>query len=173
MSVTTDTLVWAGLSLFIVYVSQKSQLPAFCTTTCHSPKHWSSFHWKTSPATFAPNGITVYLNLTSSVLKVIRYEEALSSCWCQYPFLQTQTFIIHASAIKWTLSFGVLKWHHSLTIALFEFVGSKQTLSFRLPDLSLPSTRTKLLIHGVASCTGLSTLACSILFISGWKAYFR
>ena len=34
---------------------------------------------KTSPATVAPNGITVYLNLPSSVLKVVRKEEASSS----------------------------------------------------------------------------------------------
>ena len=41
---------------------------------------------KTSPATVAPNGITVYMNLPSSVLKVVRNEEASSSCWCQNPF---------------------------------------------------------------------------------------
>ena len=35
-------------------------------------------------------------------------------------------------------------------------------LSFNLPDLSLPSTGTKLLIQGVASWTGFSTPACNI-----------
>ena len=51
----------------------------------------------------------------------------------------------------------------SLVIALFRLVGSKQMHSFKLPDLSLLSTSTKLLTQGVASWTGLSTPACSIL----------
>ena len=45
--------------------------------------------------------------------------------------------------------------------------------SLRLPNLSLLSTKTKLLIHGVASCTGASTPACSILFISCWNFSFK
>ena len=121
---------------------------------------------KTSPATVMPNGITVYLNLPSSVLKVVRNEEASSSCWCQYPILQSQTIIMHVSASKWAMSSRVLKWYSSLTIALFTFVGSKHILSYKLPDLSLPSTRTKLLIHGVASCKDFSTPACNILLSS-------
>ena len=80
---------------------------------------------------------------------------------------------MHASAIKWAMSYGVVKWYGSLTIALFKFVGSKQILSLRLSDLSLPSTRTKLLIYGVASCTGLSTPDCNILLTSCQKASFR
>ena len=68
---------------------------------------------------------------------------------------------------------GVLKWYGSLTITLFRYVGSKQILSFRLPDLSLPSTSTKLLIHGVASCSGFSTPTCNILLTSCLKASFR
>ena len=71
-----------------------------------------------------------------------------------------------ASAIKWAMSSGLLKWYGSLTIALFKIVGSKQILSLRLSDLSLPSTRTKLLVYGVASCTGLSTPAYNILLTS-------
>ena len=90
-----------------------------------------------------PNGITVYLNLPSSVLKVVRNEEASSSCWCQYPFLQSQTVITHASASKWAMSSGVLKWYGSLMVALFKFVGSKQILSFKLPDLSLSFYKNK------------------------------
>ena len=40
------------------------------TITCSIwPKCWSSFLWKTSPATVIPNGITVYLYLPSSVLR--------------------------------------------------------------------------------------------------------
>ena len=58
-------------------------------------------------------------------------------------------------------------------ICLFKFVGSKQILSFKLPDLSLHSTSTKLLIHGVASCTGSITPACNLLSTSCLKASFR
>ena len=54
---------------------------------------------------------------------------------------------------------------------LFKFVGSNQILSFRLPDLSLPSTSTKLLIQGVASQMVFSTPACSILSISCLKIF--
>ena len=74
-------------------------------------------------------------------------------------FLQLHTVIMHASASKWTMSSGILKWYGSLMIALFRLVGSKQMCSFKLPDLSLPSTSTKLLIQGVTSCTSLSTSA--------------
>ena len=81
------------------------------------------------------------------------------------PFLQSQTVIMHASASKWAMSLG-FKWYGSLTIALFKFVGSKQILSFKLPYLSLPTTRTKLLIHDAASCTGFSTPAFNILLTS-------
>ena len=45
--------------------------------------------------------------------------------------------------------------------------------SSRLPDISLPSTRTKPIIHGVASCTGLNTPTCNILSTSCWKASLR
>ena len=65
---------------------------------------------------------------------------------------------MHASASKWAMSSWVLKWYSSLTMALLKLVGSKQILSFKLPDLSLPLTSTKLLIQGVASCTGFNTL---------------
>ena len=55
----------------------------------------------------------------------------------------------------------------------FRLVGSKQILSFKLPSLSFPSTNTKLLIQGVASCTGFRTPTLSILLISCWKASFK
>ena len=42
-----------------------------------------------------------------------------------------------------------------------------------VPSLSLLSTKMKLLIQGVASCTGTSTPACGILFISCWNWSFR
>ena len=58
-------------------------------------------------------------------------------------------------------------------MALFKLVGSKQMCSLRFPSLSLLSTKMKLLIQGVASCTGTSTPACSILFISCWNWSFR
>ena len=68
---------------------------------------------------------------------------------------------------------GVLKWYGYFTIALFRLVRFRQILSFKLPDLSLPSTSTKLLIQGVASWTGFSTPACNILSTSCLKASFR
>ena len=73
---------------------------------------------------------------------------------------------MQAYASKWAISSGVLKWYGSLIIALFRVVGSKQMHSLKLPDLSLLSTSTKLLIQGVASWTGLSTAACSMLSTS-------
>ena len=81
------------------------------TITCLIlPKHWSSLCWKTSPATVIPNGITVCLNLSSSVLKAVRKDEASSSSWCQYPLLQSHRDMIHASASRWAMSSDVLKW---------------------------------------------------------------
>ena len=71
------------------------------------------------------------------------------------------------------MSSGILKWHGSLIIALFRFVGSKQMHGFKLPDLSLLSTNTKLLIQGVASWTGLRTPACSIISTSCLNPYLR
>ena len=117
--------------------------------------------------------MTVYLNLPISVLKVVKNDEASSSFWWQYPFLQSQTVIIQASASKWAMSSGVLKWYGSLMIALFRFVGSKQMCSFKLPSLFLLYTSTKLLIQGVASCTGLSTPVSSILSTSCLNASLR
>ena len=51
--------------------------------------------------------------------------------------------------------------------------GSNQILSFKLQILSFPSTSTKLLIHGVDSCTGFKTPAFCILSISCLKASFK
>ena len=56
--------------------------------------------------------------------------------------------------MRCAISSGVWKWYGSLMIALFKFVGSKQILCLRFPDLSFNSTKTKLSIHGVASVTG-------------------
>ena len=69
------------------------------------------------------------------------------------------------------MSSWVLKWHGSLMIALFRCVGSKQKHSFKLPNLSLLSISTKLLIQCVASCNGLSTPACLIYFL--FKCFFK
>ena len=60
---------------------------------------------------------------------------------------------MQASANKLEMSSGVIKWYGSLMTALFRLIGSKQMHSFTLPDLSLPSTSTKLMIQGVASNT--------------------
>ena len=147
-------------------------LSAITITFFWCPKDWSSLHWKASLATVAPKGITVYLNLPSSMLKVVRKDEASSSFWCQKPFLQLHTNIIQGSASKWAMSSGVLKWYGALTITLFRLVGSKQILNFKFPSLSFPSTSTNL-IHGMASCTGFRTSALSILSISCWTASFK
>ena len=71
------------------------------------------------------------------------------------------------------MSSGVLKWYDSLITALFKLVGSRQILNLTCPWLSLFSTRTKLLIHSVASVTGSRTPACSIWLISFWNASLR
>ena len=130
------------------------------------PKHSSSLHWNTSPATVALKGITVNWNLWSSLLKVVKKDEAPSNCWWQNPFLQSPTAMKWASTRKCAKSPGVLKWYVSWPIALFKLVGSKQILSLSLPSLSLLSTGKKLFIHGDAWCTGFRILHCSILLIS-------
>ena len=79
----------------------------------------------------------------------------------------------HASASRWAISSSVLKWYGSCTIALFRLVGSKQILKLSLPSLSLPSTRTKLLIQGVACCTDFRIPPCEILSISWLNGYLR
>ena len=120
-----------------------------------------------------PNGMTTNLYLPTSVLNIVRYEEAWSNVWCQYPFLQSHTVSMQASASMWEMSSGVQKWYGSLITALFKLVGSRQILNLTCPWLSLFSTRTKLLIHSVASVTGSKTLACSIWLISFWNVSFR
>ena len=53
------------------------------TMTCLIiPKYWLSLHWNTSPTTVVPNGMTVYLNLSIPMLKVVKNDEASSSFWC-------------------------------------------------------------------------------------------
>ena len=71
------------------------------------------------------------------------------------------------------MSSGVLKWYGSLIIALFRFVRSKHIWSLGFPCLSVPSMNTKLLIHGVALCTGFRTPTFSILSTSHLKASLR
>ena len=53
-------------------------------------------------------------------------------------------------------------------------VGSKHMCRFKPPNLSFPSTRTKLFIHGsVSSCNGFSIPALSIFLISCLKLSLR
>ena len=61
------------------------------------PKLWSTLCRKISPATLTQNGISVYLNLPSSVLKAVRKVEVSLSSWYQYPFLQSHT--VHDACI--------------------------------------------------------------------------
>ena len=58
-------------------------------------------------------------------------------------------------------------------ITLLRFVGSKQVLSFEFPSLSLPSTSTKIFLHGVASWTGFRTPTFNILLVSCLIASYR
>ena len=68
---------------------------------------------------------------------------------------------------------GVLKWHDLCTKGLFILVGSKYTLNLSLPRLSLPFTKTKLLIQGVDWCTGFRITACNIFFNSLFEWLFE
>ena len=68
---------------------------------------------------------------------------------------------------------GVLKWYGSLVTVLFKLVGSRHILNLTCLWLSLFSTRTKLLIHGVASFTGSRRLACSIWLIFFLEHIFK
>ena len=129
-------------------------------------KHWPNLCWHTSPATVAPNGTTVNLNLQISVLKVVKNDETSSSFRCQYPFLQSHTVIMQASTSKWAMSLGLLQWYGSLMVALFRLVGSMQMCQLQVAWLVLAFYKHKLLIQGVASSTGLSTSAHSILSTS-------
>ena len=81
--------------------------------------------------------------------------------------------MIHELAIKWVMSSGILKQYSSHIMALFRFIRSRHMQSFGLPDLSLPSMSMKLLIHRVASLTGLMIPAWSILSISFLKVSLR
>ena len=72
------------------------------------------------------------------------------------------------------MSSGVWKQYGSWIIALFRLAGSKQMQSFGLLVLlSGDSTKMKVLIHGVASWTGLITPVVSIFSISCLKVCFR
>ena len=112
-------------------------------------------------------------NRPSSVLNMVKKDEASSSCWCQNPFLQSLTVVTHAPVSKHAISSGVLKWYGSCTIALFRLAGSKQILSLSLQSLSLLSTSTKLFIQGVAWCRDFRIPACNILSISCFNGSFR
>ena len=61
-----------------------------------------------------------------------------------------------------------LKWYGFLMIPLLRLVTSKQNLSFRLPDLSLPSTSTKKLIQGVHGLVSVPLLVTFYLLLV-WK----
>ena len=87
------------------------------------------------------------------------------------PFCRSHTVSMQASARRCEMSLGVLKWYGSLITALFKLVGSRQIYNLTCLWLSFFSTRTKLLIHGVASVTGSRTLACSIWLISFWNMH--
>ena len=89
------------------------------------------------------------------------------------PFFAVTTVNMQASTSMWEMSSSVRKWYGSLVMALFRLVGSRDILNFNCPWMFLLSTRTKLLIHGVASVVGISTPACSILLISCWNASLR
>ena len=118
-------------------------------------------------------GTTGYLNLQGSSVK------SCKKGWSFIKFLVPITFLAithrHNTDICKQMSkvLQCLKWYGSLAITLFKLVGSKQILKFKFPILFFLSTITKLLIHGVASCTGFRTPTLSILSISCWKASFK
>ena len=102
-----------SLSLWLWFLPTIMMWSAITITFFIWPKHWFSLHWNKFPATVIPNSITVYLNIPSSALKVVRSEEVSSSSWCQYPLLQLKTIIMHASASRWAMSSGVyMIWFH-------------------------------------------------------------
>ena len=134
----------------------------------------SNFLWKMSPATVALKGMIVNLNWPISVLKVDKKLDSSSSGWCQYPLEQSSTGMTVALDSWCAMSSGFWKQCGSWSMALFRLVGSKQIQSFGLSVfLFVDSTKTKLLIHGVASWTGLITLTVSIFSISCLKICFR
>ena len=129
-------------------------------------KHWSNFRWKISPATVIPNGITVYWNLPNAVLKVVKMRLHLIPD-ANNPFHNC----IPSWCMNWQSSEQCplgFKSYGSRITALLRFVGSRHMWS-----LGLPSTSMKLLIHGVASFTGLMTPSWSMLSISFLKASLR
>ena len=130
----------------------------------------SNFLWEMSPATVALNDMTVNLNWPISVLKVVKKLDSSSSGWCQYHLEQLSPVMTVALESLCAMSSGIQKQYDSWIMALFRLVGSKQMQSFGLPVLlSVDSTKANLLIHGVASLTGLMTPAVSIYSISCLK----
>ena len=62
------------------------------TITCLIfPKHWSSLHQKTSPATVSPKGITVCLNLPTSVSNLVKMMKPHLAAGVNTFFLQSQS----------------------------------------------------------------------------------
>ena len=134
----------------------------------------SNFLWKTSLTTVALNRMTVNLNWLILVLKVVMKLDSSSSGWCQYPFEQSSTIMTVAPDSLCAMSSGVQRQSGSWIMGLFRLVRSKQMRSFDFPVLlSFDSTEMKLLIHGVASWTGLITLVVSIFSVSCLKVCFR
>ena len=137
------------------------------------PKHWSSLCWNTSPTTVAPKDITVYLNLPSSVLKVVRNDEVSSSCWCWYPFLQSHTDMIHASPSRMSY---IPRCHEIIGFPRYHFIkidGVQTDSKFQVAKLVFPLHKYKSVNPWVASCTVFKTPTFSFLSISCLKASFK
>ena len=137
------------------------------------PKHCSSLHWKTSPATVAPNGITVYLNHPSSVLKVLRKNETSLSCWCQYPFLQSCTDMIHASANRWAMSSGVVEMIGFLHSHFIKVAGVQADSKLQVTSLVFPLNKHKAVNPWGGFMYWLQNPTFSILSFSCLKAFFK
>ena len=60
-------LIIVTVSLWLGFLPTIIMSSTITITFFSCPKHWSSLCWNTSPATVAPKGIMVYLNLPNSV----------------------------------------------------------------------------------------------------------
>ena len=132
---------------------------AIAITFFKCPKHWSSLHWKTYPAIVAPKGITLYLNLPSSVpflllllAAVLVFILALfiahvgylhlvsaSSRWCSSDFnsslLEQMVFALCCSELT-TLYLDETVWLLSHWRYRSMCVGFLYTVVFRFPSSS-------------------------------------
>ena len=163
--------VWSW-SLWLGFLPTIIMSSAITMTCLILTKHWSSMHWMTFPATVTPNGITVFPNLPSSVLKVVRKDVASSSYWCQYPSCNTHR---HDTCICKQMNY-VLRCLEMITSPHYHFIkigGMQADSKLQVTSLVFPLNKHKAVNAWVASCTGIKTPTFSILWISCLKVPFK